>query len=92
MFRRLKSSKWYCNMFCRAVIGLWPRNMGSYGYVANRSIRTLDGTKRKWELTITDKSERDGYSREELYCMLKLIRAEEKRQGWKVPEPEGESS
>jgi len=32
----------------------------------------------------------DGFSREELIAAQRLIRSEEKRQGWKVPETDGE--
>lgn len=41
------------------------------------------------EVTITDRDTRepDGYSREELLRMLQLIRSEEERHQWKVPEP-----
>lgn len=44
----------------------------------------------KFEVTITYRNthEPDGYSREELYGMLRTIRREEKRHEWKVPEPE----
>lgn len=34
-----------------------------------------------------DTREPDGYSREELVMMLQLVRSEERRQGWRVPEP-----
>jgi hypothetical protein len=34
-----------------------------------------------------DTREPDGYSREELCQMLALVRSEEARQGWRVPEP-----
>jgi hypothetical protein len=37
-----------------------------------------------------DTREPDGYCREELLQMLRLVRSEEARQGWKVPEPRPE--
>lgn len=61
----------------------------SKGSVGNRFIEvTMIGP---LEVTITcrDTRREDGYSREELYSMLRLIRKEEVRHEWKVPEPEG---
>lgn len=55
--------------------------------VGNRSIYT--GQVGPFEVTTTFRNtkEEDGYSREELYSLLKLIRREEERHQWKVPEP-----
>ena len=38
-------------------------------------------------ITYRDTTKEDSYSREELVTMLKVIRNEEQRQQWKVPEP-----
>ena len=60
---------------------------GLWGSCANRHYQKFTVGNLKIDLTITNLKEKDGYSREELYEMLALVRKEEKKQGWKVPEP-----
>lgn len=59
------------------------------GFVGNR--HTWKGTTGpvEIEVVIRDTRQPDGYSREELYQLLKLIRREEKRSEWKVPDDDG---
>jgi hypothetical protein len=38
-------------------------------------------------LTVRDTAKPDGYSRKELYSMLRTVREHEAKQGWRVPEP-----
>lgn len=55
--------------------------------VANRFIRTGFLGVLEFTVTIRDPRQEDGYSREELLNLLKLIRVQEEKQNWKVPEP-----
>lgn len=61
-------------------------------WVGNRRIYKVTGPTNLMRVTITveDLNEPGGCSREELVKMLRLLRSEEKRQGWKAPEPEPE--
>jgi len=59
-----------------------------YGtHVANRTIRRDNLAHLECTITLRDIRKPDGYSREELYQMLGLIRLHEELQNWKVPEP-----
>jgi len=57
------------------------------GACANRRYMTFGHKAHRVRVEVTDTRKPDGYSREELYEMLKIIRAAEKRSGWKCPEP-----
>lgn len=83
MKRRL-IAKWRFKL----IFWLWPRRKGSACFCANRSRWTYHAPNADISLEVRDRTKPDGYAREELYSMLKLIREEEKRQGWTVPEPE----
>jgi hypothetical protein len=58
------------------------------GAAGNRSQMTARLGKAEYTLTIRDLGQPDTYSREELVVMLRTIRFEERRTGWKCPEPE----
>jgi hypothetical protein len=77
--KRIRDNLWYW------VLRHFPSQ--EYSLCANR--RTSRVTFGPIEVTITcrDTREPDGYERTELYRMLHLIRSEEIRQNWKVPEP-----
>jgi len=77
-----KFYKWLFNFVLRKITGDTGYRCGNrYGKVFHYY---------NWEVTVIyrDTTKEDGYSREELYRMLKLIRKEEIRQQWKIPEPE----
>jgi hypothetical protein len=67
---------------------LWQRP-GRFGSVGNRRIYTFKLEPLEITVTSRDTTEEDGYSRVELYNMLKLIRTNEVVQQWRVPEPVG---
>jgi hypothetical protein len=54
---------------------------------ANRSIFTYRYQNFEMKVTFRDLDKPEGYSRVELLQMLQLIRAQEAKQNWKVPEP-----
>lgn len=57
------------------------------GSCANRRWhRTMFGS-RETRLVLRDTTQEDGYSRMELYEMLRTVRLHERRQGWECPEP-----
>lgn len=74
----------------RALIWILKRSTGScsVSYCANRVTK-------RWEtpaghevtLILRDTRQPDGFSRTELYQMLKTLRDHERAQGWKCPEP-----
>lgn len=68
---------------------MWLLRRGQYGWArcANRYEITHHCGPLVVVTTIQDTREEDGYSREELYRMLRLIRQHEELQEWKVPEP-----
>jgi hypothetical protein len=74
----------------RLILWLWPYRRGSAHFCANRRTWMYRTPVAELSLTIRQTTEEDGYSREELVRMLRLVREQEKSQGWKVPEPEGE--
>lgn len=58
----------------------------SRGSCANRRYSTVRLGRFSLELTIRDTAEPDMYSREEVFRMLKTVRAEEARMNWTCPE------
>lgn len=54
---------------------------------ANRTTFTLADDSIEYALVVRDKREPDNHSREELYAMLRTVRACERIQNWQCPEP-----
>ena len=68
------------------VFAFWPwRRCGAH-FCANRKRWTYRTPNLEISLNVRALKEPDGWSREELLEMLRLIRREEKKQDWKVPE------
>lgn len=75
------------------AVKLLPNRCAETWSVANRKgFRWYLGSRKQIEFTLTvrDLTKPDGYTREELICAQRLVHTEEKRQGWKVPEMEGD--
>lgn len=80
--------KW--QLIKRLKFVLWSLRLINFKQVTSVGNRMIYvGWSGKSEVTITLRNTRepDGYARTELLEMLKLIRVEEERQHWKVPEP-----
>lgn len=63
-------------------IGPWDRRK----WVTNRAHLDCKVGDIQVSICLRDTAKPDGYSREELIAMLREIRAEERRTGWKAPE------
>ncbi len=68
----------------------WPNRSSSWTSTGNRQIRVWRIGTLAITLECRDLSSwQEGWvGREELYCMLRTIRQNERRMGWKVPEPD----
>lgn len=80
---------WLVRRLCRILLALLRRLEGPGGLTLCANRRTRTWLLGEHELTFTwrDTRQPDGYSREELYRMLKLVRDHEHLQEWRCPEP-----
>ena len=69
----------------RLMVWLWPKKYRGVGH-SNRLWWVAMMGPIEVKLTYRDTRQEDGYSREELIEMLRVIRESERHMGWKVPQ------